>query len=176
MRRPNSGRFQKKPSAGASNNGRIDGSSVCVCVCAQGSLLWRWLGKRCHMSYHYSAIPHFRELFHCSSYLRGLCLEEWWKGCKLDRAYKDTIKCVKVCAYVKVALEACTAIHSRPGNFKLMRLTVLSFRSLLVWNSTFQINQPTRCNNFWSLLLDVYVQLNMFRASSRPSSGAQQLQ
>jgi len=41
---------------------------------------------------------------------------------------------------------------------------------------TFQINQPTRCNNFSSLLLDVYVQLNMFRGSSRPSSGAQQLQ
>jgi hypothetical protein len=35
------------------------------------------------------------------------------------------------------------------------------------------INQPTRCNNFSSLLLDVYVQLNMFRASS---SGDQQLQ
>jgi hypothetical protein len=31
-------------------------------------------------------------------------------------------------------------------------------------------------NNFSSLLLDVYVQLNMYRASSRPSSGAQQLQ
>ena len=28
---------------------------------------------------------------------------------------------------------------------------------------TIQINQPTRCNNFSSLLLDVYVQLNMFR-------------
>jgi hypothetical protein len=41
---------------------------------------------------------------------------------------------------------------------------------------TIQINQPTRCNNFSSLLLDVYVQLNMFRVSSRPSSGAQQLQ
>ena len=41
---------------------------------------------------------------------------------------------------------------------------------------TFQINQPTRRNNFSSLLLDVYVQLNVFRASSRPSSGAQQLQ
>ena len=39
-----------------------------------------------------------------------------------------------------------------------------------------QINQPTRCKNFSSLLLDVYVQLNMFRASSRPSLGAQQLQ
>jgi hypothetical protein len=39
-----------------------------------------------------------------------------------------------------------------------------------------QINQPTRCKHFSSLLLDVYEQLNMFRASSRPSSGAQQLQ
>jgi len=43
---------------------------------------------------------------------------------------------------------------------------------------TFQINQLTRCNNLSSLFLDVYlyVQLNMFRASSRPSSGAQLLQ
>ena len=45
-----------------------------------------------------------------------------------------------------------------------------------VHHHTFQINQPTRCNSFSSLLLDVYVQLNMFRRSSRPSSGAQQLQ
>jgi len=44
-----------------------------------------------------------------------------------------------------------------------------------VRHHTIQINQPTRCNNFSSLLLDVYVQLNMFWASSRPSSGAQQL-
>jgi len=43
-------------------------------------------------------------------------------------------------------------------------------------SSVIQINQPTICNNFSSLLLDVYLQLNMFRASSRPSSGAQQLQ
>jgi len=39
-----------------------------------------------------------------------------------------------------------------------------------------QINQPTRCNNISSLLLDIYVQLNMFRVSSRPSWGAQQMQ
>jgi hypothetical protein len=39
-----------------------------------------------------------------------------------------------------------------------------------------QIRQTTKCNNFSSLLLDVYVLLNMFRASSCPSSGAQQLQ
>ena len=45
-----------------------------------------------------------------------------------------------------------------------------------VHHHTVQINQQTRCNSFSSLLLDIYVQLNMFRTSSRPSSGAQQLQ
>jgi len=45
-----------------------------------------------------------------------------------------------------------------------------------VHHHTIQINQPTRCKNFSSLLFDVCVQLNMFRASSRPSSGALQLQ
>jgi hypothetical protein len=35
---------------------------------------------------------------------------------------------------------------------------------------------PTTCKNFPSLLLGVYLQLNMFRASSLPSLGAQQLQ
>jgi len=37
---------------------------------------------------------------------------------------------------------------------------------------TIQIIQPTKCNNFTSLLLGVYVWLNMFRTSPRPSSGA----
>jgi hypothetical protein len=41
-----------------------------------------------------------------------------------------------------------------------------------VHHHTIQINQPTRCNNFSSLLPDVYLQLNMFRASSCQSSGA----
>jgi hypothetical protein len=41
-----------------------------------------------------------------------------------------------------------------------------------VHHHTFQINQPTRCKNFSSLLLDVYVQLNMFWAPPCPSSGA----
>jgi hypothetical protein len=45
-----------------------------------------------------------------------------------------------------------------------------------VHHRSIQINQTTICNNFSSLLLDVYVQLNMLRASSRPSSGAYQLQ
>jgi len=37
---------------------------------------------------------------------------------------------------------------------------------------TIQVIQPTGWNSFTSLLLDVYVWLNMFRASPRPSSGA----
>ena len=41
-----------------------------------------------------------------------------------------------------------------------------------VRHQTIQINQPTRCNIFTCLLLDVYVWLNMFRAPLRPSSGA----
>jgi hypothetical protein len=35
-----------------------------------------------------------------------------------------------------------------------------------------QINQPTRCKSFTSILLDVHVWLNMFWVSPRPSSGA----
>jgi hypothetical protein len=38
--------------------------------------------------------------------------------------------------------------------------------------STIQINQPTRCNSFTSLLLDVYVWFNMLRAPLWPLSGA----
>jgi hypothetical protein len=41
-----------------------------------------------------------------------------------------------------------------------------------VHHHTIQIIQPTRCGSFTSLLLDVYVWLNMFRASHRPSLGA----
>jgi len=41
-----------------------------------------------------------------------------------------------------------------------------------IHHHTIQIIQPTRCNSFTSLLLDVYVWLNMCRASPRPSSGA----
>jgi hypothetical protein len=45
-----------------------------------------------------------------------------------------------------------------------------------VHHRTIQINQTTRCKNSSCLLFDVYVQLNTFRVSSRPLSGAQQLQ
>ena len=37
---------------------------------------------------------------------------------------------------------------------------------------TVKLIQPTRCNSFTSLLLDVHMWLNVFRASPRPSRGA----
>jgi hypothetical protein len=42
----------------------------------------------------------------------------------------------------------------------------------IIFKDSIQIIQPTRCNSFTGLLLDVYVWPNMFRASPRPSSGA----
>ena len=45
----------------------MEGSMEQVCVCAT-VWLWSWLGKHRHMSYHYSAIPQFRELCDCPSY------------------------------------------------------------------------------------------------------------
>jgi hypothetical protein len=38
-----------------------------TCVCAR-VLHWRWLGKRCHMSYPYNAILQFWELSDCPSH------------------------------------------------------------------------------------------------------------
>jgi hypothetical protein len=59
--------------------------------------------------------------------------------------------------------------------YKILFYTVNTFH-ITEPSKKIQLNQPTRCNSFSCLLFDVYVQLNMFRASSRPSSGAQQLQ
>jgi hypothetical protein len=66
--RPNCGRLKKNLSRRASNNGRIDETNVCALARA---LLWRWLGKRCFMSNHYSAIPQFREFFDIPSYINN---------------------------------------------------------------------------------------------------------
>jgi len=72
-----------------------------------------------------------------------------------------------MCLYASYDLSSKVSLHN---------WTRLTF--ILVQNLHFitPINQQTRCNSFSSLLLDVYVQLNRFRAFSRPLSGAQQLQ
>ena len=56
-----------------------------------------------------------------------------------------------------------------------LRQSVHKILPLNLKTSQIQINQPTRCKDFSSLLLEIYVQINMFRVSSLPSSGAQQL-
>jgi hypothetical protein len=67
-----------------------------------------------------------------------------------------------------------------------VEFSVLSFRSVPMWPNflnfwhrsfTFNSNKsPTWCNSFSVYYPDVCLQLNMFRAFSRPSSGAQTLQ
>ena len=48
----------------------------------------------------------------------------------------------------------------------------LAFLRTVAINTDFKLNQPTRCSKFSSLLLVIEIQLNMFRASSCPPSGA----
>jgi len=73
------------------------------------------------------------------------------------------------------------ASHPYNTTGRIIFLYILIFISFKIFRyeisvKPIQINQSTGCNNFSSLLLDVYEQLIMFRASSRPSLGAQQLQ
>ena len=74
-------------------------------------------------------------------------------------------------------LSGCDVVCASKNLTPFRRTVLLRFEVCKsVHHHTIQIYQPTGCKNFSSLLLDVYVQLNMFRASSRPLSGAQQLQ
>jgi hypothetical protein len=82
-------------------------------------------------------------------------------------AYKSIKICLKI---EKIELAIKINIYARGAAFSNSSM-VTDYS-----NKSIQINQPTRCNSFSSLLLDVYVQLNMFRVFLLPSSGAQQLQ
>jgi len=59
----------------------------------------------------------------------------------------------------------CTYVKLYP----FQRTSILWLRFFVASSNhdNFPINQRTRCNNFPSLLFDVYARLNMFRASSR---------
>jgi len=67
-------------------------------------------------------------------------------------------------------IRASGEISLEPSRFKAFNNKFDGHKS--VHHLTIQINQPTRCNSFTSLLLDVHMWLNMVRASPRPSSGA----
>ena len=67
----------------------------------------------------------------------------------------------------------------RDANEKFNRFSFLTLPHLTFWQRSFTFNlnkSPTGCNNFSVYYPDVCLQLNMFRAFSRPSSGAQWLQ
>jgi hypothetical protein len=63
---------------------------------------------------------------------------------------------------------ACCRVHLWKNRLQIQLFTTVFILNILM----FQTNQPTSCNNFTSLLLDIYMWLNMFRAPLRPSSGA----
>jgi len=55
-------------------------------------------------------------------------------------------------------------LHNKGIFYTVLNTTIYNYNSN---------KSPTRCNNFSVYYPDVYLQLNMFRAFSRPSSGAQ---
>jgi hypothetical protein len=77
-----------------------------------------------------------------------------------------------ILSYVVYPAEQYVSILSK--NSKSFEKTYWSWNIYfeLLYDSSFQTNQPTRCNTFTGLLLDVHMWLNMFQTSSRPSSGA----
>jgi hypothetical protein len=61
----------------------------------------------------------------------------------------------------------------------VVRVNYLKFHTLTLWHRSFTFSSnksPTWCNSFSVYYSDVCLQLNMFRAFSRPSSRAQWLQ
>ena len=65
-----------------------------------------------------------------------------------------------------------TGLHSDCKTKEFRTQHMKSCPCVTTLQASIQINQPTRCNSFTSFLLDVYVWLNIFRASLRPSSRA----
>jgi hypothetical protein len=77
---------------------------------------------------------------------------------------------------VKVILYSFLTWHQFNMNHRPLFRPLKSGKDFSRFNDQIQINQLIICNNFSSLLIDIYVQHNKFRASSHPSSRAQQLQ
>jgi hypothetical protein len=73
------------------------------------------------------------------------------------------------CGHSSTVQQACTNDH---GHTTILRTTRIYEHSC---NSNIQTCQPTRCINLSHLLFVIWIQLNMFRASSYPSSGAYKL-
>jgi hypothetical protein len=76
-----------------------------------------------------------------------------------------------ICRKIELSHFACKAVF-----VSLVTCIALLTGCLTFWHQSFTFNSnksPTSCNNFSVYCPDVCLQLNMFRAFSRPSSGAQ---
>ena len=96
-------------------------------------------------------------LSHQKEYLFGSCAHESFHAPVQDTRFYLR---VQIKQYVFVQLKVINKYH------------ILFDVCKSLHHHTIQINQTTKCNNSTSLLLDVYVWLNMFREPLRPSSGA----
>jgi hypothetical protein len=88
-----------------------------------------------------------------------------FRGCYLNTSNVVLLEELKVSQQAKILL-ALALSSSRKGPF------VTYLNQILLFDVSEVRASPTRCNNFTSLLLEVYVWLNKFRVLSRPSSGA----
>jgi hypothetical protein len=73
----------------------------------------------------------------------------------------------------------CAITFQMDSTIRLSEITMVCPPRLIFWHRSFTFNSnksPTWCNNFSVYYRDVCLQLNVFRAFSRPSSGAQWLQ
>ena len=111
------------------------------------------------------------------------CIGDWvgpragLDGCGKSRPHRHSILTLQVPSQDLTPVKPCQTLYRTKTTYTVSPGIILKFKVCKsVRHHAIQINQPTRCNNFPCLLLDVYVRLNMFRASSRTSSGAQQLQ
>ena len=85
------------------------------------------------------------------------------------------------CRIIILCDQYCLSLPTNIAVYCEMRSVCFSFMyvQLTFWHQSFTFNSnksPTWCNNFPVYYPDVCLQLNMFRAFSRPSSGAQWLQ
>ena len=81
--------------------------------------------------------------------------------------------------WVHMKTNSSISVHVTPQNSLATPRSFPSTVAILPQPTKWSFNSnksPTRCNNFSVYYPDVYLQLYMFRAFSRPSSGAQWLQ
>jgi hypothetical protein len=123
-----------------------------------------------HFDKKYKWIPHFSEASYMPRKIHPCWLSHGVDILKKLKIMKSDI--------IQLSPVFISMLHQK-HIFTLLRFRVadivvgdsILFRHILVISQThtavhsIQINQPIRCNNFSSLLLDVYVQLNMFRSS-----------